>query len=583
MPFAFGAADFLQVLKLCQYVYGALKSGPEKYKEIQSELKSLSYAISLLQDDAKDPRSILNRKGESRKQDLSDIMDNCARALQDLESLVEKHSKLQNAEAGRLVRMWDAYQVGSTDLDSIRGRLTFHVSTINTFLTSLEGSTLSRMERKLDKIYAKITQDATANSSRRVSALSNESSELISLLSSRAETQEDNIWERLREELSAEDISQAHILAHREEIMTYMRSLVQRSTLSTREPMDDVMVSDSLRALSLEKRDSLPKKLLPKLPGQSPGRDRRTSEEDPFSDAESLDPSRRPSTSLDISSLRTDRQSTGLLYSQNIVGGPTESLRNSLQSAPVPSGPELIPREIGKWSDGQAHIVVFLTAQKYGIYNERPGCCLLLDVHFKAPAPSADRLEPREFRTADVHCTVHPSGAGTGSEFIKVIPRSGIRVPGSDKHDHVRPRGIFSTIASRKPKSSWLQNWTMSGWVGHECRRANWSIHSNGESAQGIPKHALLGMIVQHVNQPFHVEIEVVASTLGADGMLGDIVGPEPTLIPIDPVKSQELLNDKSLYALKERTPMIIWNHLSCRGRIDDLNEIHGHLHCRNQ
>lgn len=70
MAFGFSVGDFLAVLEIAKGVYDACKDGSAEYKELCSETKSMRYAIQSLSNDARDPDSLLNRKGFNRKNEL---------------------------------------------------------------------------------------------------------------------------------------------------------------------------------------------------------------------------------------------------------------------------------------------------------------------------------------------------------------------------------------------------------------------------------------------------------------------------------------------------------------------------------
>ena len=158
MSFGFGLGDFIAVSKIAKGVYEACKDGPREYREISREAKAIRYAINSLSSDAQDPHSLLNTKGVKRKPELIEIIENCETTMQEVQAMIDRHSSLKD-DQGKLIRVWDAYKVGSSDLDSLRGKLTFYTSIISMFLLSLEGSAVARIEKKVDKIYARMLQD----------------------------------------------------------------------------------------------------------------------------------------------------------------------------------------------------------------------------------------------------------------------------------------------------------------------------------------------------------------------------------------------------------------------------------------
>ena len=220
MSFGFGVGDFLAVSRLAKGVFEACKDGPREYKEISREAKSMRYAINSLSNDVQDPHSLLNTKGVKRKPELVEIIKNCDTTMQEVQAMIDKHSSLKS-EHGKFTRVWDAYKVGSSDLDFLRGKLTFYTSIISMFLLSLEGSAVARIERKVDRIYARMLQDDVVQAQQSSISVASTAS-----LLSQLETNEDDVWAILKTELLAEDIAMAHIMSNKEDIIEYIESLI---------------------------------------------------------------------------------------------------------------------------------------------------------------------------------------------------------------------------------------------------------------------------------------------------------------------------------------------------------------------
>ena len=95
MSFGFSAGDFIQAIKFCKGVYEAVKDGPDKYKELKGELRSIQYTFQSLSHDAEDPASLLNRRGSPRKAELIDVVAKCERTMQEVQRLVDSHNSLE--------------------------------------------------------------------------------------------------------------------------------------------------------------------------------------------------------------------------------------------------------------------------------------------------------------------------------------------------------------------------------------------------------------------------------------------------------------------------------------------------------
>jgi hypothetical protein len=236
MSFGWGAGDILAGIDLAKTVIDAIKSGPSEYREIHRELASLNIALRSVQEGIDDPESLLNRKGRPRKQELLDILANCRIVAVEVQELVDKHSSL-NGHGRTPRRVWDAYRIGSSDLDTLRGRLTFYTSTIDMFLHSLEGPALARIEGMVRLLVAKmgISQAVPGSGAKSIASVASTAT-ILSILDP---DQEAEAWEFLRAELMAEGILPSHLKTYRVEIIGYVKTLIEGVETPLVSPVSD--------------------------------------------------------------------------------------------------------------------------------------------------------------------------------------------------------------------------------------------------------------------------------------------------------------------------------------------------------
>ena len=398
MTFSLGIGDILLLLNLCKSVYDTLKGAPAEYRECQSELKSIAYAVDSLLHDAEDPKSLLNRNGASRKEDLLGILKNCAEVIQQLQTIIAEHSSLTEAGKGKVVRMWNTYQFGSTDLASIRGKLNFHLLSINTFLISLESSSIGRIERKLDRIYGRLVRETSQNYQSQASSPSIVSTR-SSLILSEINTREDDAWQELKDELLAEDICLPQIIAHRKEIIDYVKSLIASDPLAEA----TTALSGGVRTIL----DNIPDVHLEALLQQP----KRTVVNERPRGLDLLKPG--------IRELGREKD----LSRHNFIRLPRSASSHELpgsnfQDTPLCRSPELPgvrlpstishepPKTIQSWSKGESKIEVSVTMLEHGKYRNQGSCFLALDIYFWAPPSPQDRLGSQRFIQGKVDCIV---------------------------------------------------------------------------------------------------------------------------------------------------------------------------------
>lgn len=228
MSFGGSISDIIAGVKLCQTVYKAFRDGPKEYHELAQQAKALHLALCSLRDDIEDPNSLLNRKGEKRKDDLMSIVNSAFRSLEGIEELIDKHISLKKDSYGKRRRVWDSYRMGRADVDSLRGKFTFYTSTISVFMDSLGVTAISRIERTLDKIYARMMyRDGNDAMQSQVSLMS------FSTIASEIGNEDENAWELIQRELTDDGIPPAQVAVYKEEIIDHIKALVNAEGLGS--------------------------------------------------------------------------------------------------------------------------------------------------------------------------------------------------------------------------------------------------------------------------------------------------------------------------------------------------------------
>ena len=494
MSFGFSVGDFLAVLQICKTVYSALQDGPEEYKELQGEMKSLRYAIQSLSDDAKDPNSLLNRKGSGRKAELMDVIANCERTMREMRDLVEGHSSLSEEggkQGGRVRRVWDSYRIGSADLDSLRGKLTFHTSTISMFLISLEGSAIGRMERLLEKIAARVLQEEAVQAQQsQISLVSTASSVLEQI-----ETHEDDVWARLKDELLVANVSSAHIMAHREEIIEYIKSLLANGV-----PTGDTMPARNERLVSVE------------------------------------------AVLEAASSAEENWRSQGKAKVDRVMKLPSSVAVTSIPA----SISEDRPFGIQHWEKGGARIITNITTLRHGTFEGIPSCIIFLDVRF-------DATSRQPFMSANINCTPYDLNYNPISHSVPILEPRRLAGPSFtiERRTHIEmpvsgiavgiPVTIEPFAGISKSSNTMYSQWKMEGYQGFQGSNATWTMTSDRQYGRGIPSNVRLGMIIRHAAKPILFRIEVKASMKSRWNQLtASSSGAAATTHPIEPVEGEQ-------------------------------------------
>ena len=218
MSFGFGVTDFLTLTSLAWNVYKDCKSASAEFREVGNEVISLHTSLRELQDECEDKDSILNSNQEDKKRTLNVLVQNCIEVLKELQQLLTRYRSLGTNQK----RAWDRVKFGSEGIQEIRNKLMFHTSSLTLFLTTLETTSLRRMEKKIDDLAAQIRAGCHEPS-------------IVSLCDDADVLEQENSWRLLLNELS-DDFSMDEIQKHKDEIKLYIRELVDRGDFEEHEP-----------------------------------------------------------------------------------------------------------------------------------------------------------------------------------------------------------------------------------------------------------------------------------------------------------------------------------------------------------
>ena len=167
--------------------------------------------IKELQEEAAKPGSLLNSRGASRKQELMLLMKNLEEALKELDEIVRKYQGLTRRER----RIWVQLRLATENLDTVRSKLTFHVTAINAFTSSLSRGTLVQIETVLLELMSEVRQGRRQPS-------------LASL-----HEKNDSAWRELESELNEDGISSTDIVKHKAAIKVFVHNLLTDSNADT--------------------------------------------------------------------------------------------------------------------------------------------------------------------------------------------------------------------------------------------------------------------------------------------------------------------------------------------------------------
>ena len=168
--------------------------------------------IKELHDEAIDPHSLLNAQGAPRKEELIILVKNLEESLKELDEIIRKYQVLTRRDRS----IWNQFRLASEDLQASRSKLTFHVTAINAFTSSLSRRTLVQIETVLLELVSEVQQGRRKPS-----------------LASLHETNNDSVWRELENELATDGISSKEITKHKSAIQIFIRGLFSETNAET--------------------------------------------------------------------------------------------------------------------------------------------------------------------------------------------------------------------------------------------------------------------------------------------------------------------------------------------------------------
>jgi hypothetical protein len=206
MSFGFSVGDFIAVGQLTWTVYRACKGAPGEFQELSRELSTLHTILHELEDEAKTPTSLLNRRGCGRKAELDTVLENLSEVLRQIEDIVTTYHSLGRDQK----RTWDRVKFAKKeDLVTLRSKLLVHMTGINVFVASLSAGSLARIEAVLDELV----QDIKAGRKE------------PTVISAHDETDE-VAWSELERELIGDGITKQDVERYKEDIKAYLKKLI---------------------------------------------------------------------------------------------------------------------------------------------------------------------------------------------------------------------------------------------------------------------------------------------------------------------------------------------------------------------
>lgn len=250
MSFGFSVGDFLAVSQLTWTLYRSCKGAPGEFEELSRELNSLHTILLELEDEARSPTSLLNRRGTARKSELDTLLNNLSSVLRQIEDIAKRYNSLGKDQK----KTWDRVKFAAEDLTDLRGKLSFHVNSIQLIIASLSAGSLARIEGILDELV----QDIKTGRKEPTVISTNEDDEEVA-------------WSELERELIGDGITKQIVENYKEDIKEYLEKLLQENLGGAESCSNNTISNDAPHARSKNKApDAAPEDIISETDSPKP-------------------------------------------------------------------------------------------------------------------------------------------------------------------------------------------------------------------------------------------------------------------------------------------------------------------------
>jgi hypothetical protein len=127
MSFGFAVGDFISVGQLAFRLYRdcfkAAKGAPQEFQALKGELSNLHNALKILEEEVKNPESVLIKAGEDRVRMVNEMVSNVGVTLKKLEKVAAKFGILGDGSKGKKIWVKFKWSVDFSGVDSLRNKV----------------------------------------------------------------------------------------------------------------------------------------------------------------------------------------------------------------------------------------------------------------------------------------------------------------------------------------------------------------------------------------------------------------------------------------------------------------------------
>ena len=234
MSFGCSPSDVLALVSLVTKVYQGWRDACGEYADITGTLHSLNLVLQRLQRHfnpiIEEDHLLPQTSDSSDSQHFAQIVVNCRSDLSELRTIVKKYRSLESSSK----KTWDRIKLGTKNLDTIRIRLTQHITFLSAFLIGVQLDSGRRLEQNVaalpDIIVCSLPPVIENAINTKVSELASSLTNYPrpSLLTTYS-NDDKCVWRQFRRELIQAGIKSDQIKKHRIELRGILDSIVHKA------------------------------------------------------------------------------------------------------------------------------------------------------------------------------------------------------------------------------------------------------------------------------------------------------------------------------------------------------------------
>ena len=230
MSFGFSISDAIAVTQLAWSLVQKTKEACGEHDEFSHQALSLHIVLQRLEQEIRNPVSLLNKDSQGTKKEVSVIITGCEKELKLLDKVLEKYNALSGRNrSGR--KLWLRVRFGNgeiADMRDIRAKITYYTAALSLLLNIISLGYTGRVEQQMNNAGVELREIKSAVNF--ITAQKLASSHEGSVLTTYADD-EKAVWKEFRRELIADGFNSDVISRHKLVIKAYVSELAERGLL----------------------------------------------------------------------------------------------------------------------------------------------------------------------------------------------------------------------------------------------------------------------------------------------------------------------------------------------------------------